>query len=187
MKTIIAVILLACVTGFAVWACAPETTARQSCAVLSTACFNTPAEFTHVITDYHGAASDGISGGQPASEYISLYKNSDDQEPAVRFEAKIDSLTRSELPGDFTCAPRGKEELLCHRPAPDIGIEETVIMRPQGYLGLQACDPSYDVLYLTPRAGPSGIRLEDYADLRQPPSPPRYTRWQAALDRRKCG
>ncbi|HTM82025.1 hypothetical protein [Asticcacaulis sp.] len=184
MKTIIAVILLACVTtGFAVWACAPETVARQSCAVLSTACINAPAEFTHVITDYHGGASDG----QPPSEYVSLYRNSDDQEPAVRFEAKIDSLTRAELPTDFTCAPRGKDERLCHRPAPDSAIEETVIMRPQGRLGLQACDPSYDVLYLTPRAGPSGTRLEDYADLRQQPSPPRYTRWQAALDRRKCG
>lgn len=186
MKTIIAVILLACVTAFAVWACAPGTAARQTCAVLSTACLNTPAEFTHVITDYHGA-SDSVSGGQPASEYISLYKNSDDQEPAIRFEAKIDSLTRSELPDDFICAPRGRDELLCHRPMPDSNIEETVIMRPQGFSGLQACDPSYDVLYLTPRAGPSGIRLEDYADLRQPPSPPRYTRWQAALDRRKCG
>lgn len=182
MKTIIAVILLACITGFALWACAPETVARQSCAVLSTACINTPVEFTHVITDYHGKASDG----QPASEYVSLYRNSDDQEPAVRFEAKIDSLTRAELPADFTCAPRGKDERLCHRPVTDSGIEETAIMRPQGGLGLQACDPSYDVLYLTPRAGPSGTRLEDYADLRQRPSPPRYTRWQAALDRRKC-
>jgi hypothetical protein len=182
MKTIIAVILLACITGCAVWACEPETVTRQSCAVLSTACINTPAEFTHIITDYHGVISDG----QPQSEYISLYKNSDDQEPAVRFEAKIDSLTRSELPGDFTCTPRGKDERLCHRPVPDIGIEETAIMRPQRSLGLQACDPSYDVLYLTPRAGPAGIRLEDYADLRQQPSPPRYTRWQAALDRRKC-
>ncbi len=182
MKTIIAVILLACVMAFAVWAHAPETTTTQSCAVLSTACINTPAEFTHVITDYHG-----VSDGQPASEYISLYKNSDDQEPAVRFEAKIDSLTRAELPTDFTCAPRGKDELLCHRPVPDSVLEETAIMRPEGFLGLQACDPSYDVLYLTPRSGPAGIRLEDYADLRQRgPSPPRYTRWQAALDRRKC-
>jgi len=183
MKTIIAVILLGCVTAFALWAIAPESTARQSCAVLSTACINTPAEFTHIITDYHGVASDG----QPQSEYISLYKNSDDQEPTVRFEARIDSLTRAELPADFTCAPRGTDELLCHRLVPDSSIEETAILRPQGFLGLQACDPSYDVLYLTPRAGLSGIRLEDYADLRQRPSPPRYTRWQAMLDRRKCG
>lgn len=187
MKTIIAVILLAGVTAFALWACAPETAARQSCAMLSTACINTPAEFAHIITDYHGVAPDAALGGQPQSEYVSLYKNSDDQEPTVRFEARLDSLTRSELPGDFTCAPRGKDELLCHRPAPDSAIEESVIMRSQGYLGLQACDPSYDVLYLTPRAGPSGIRLEDYADLRQRPSPPRYARWQAMLDRRKCG
>ena len=182
MKTIIAVILLACVMAFAVWARAPEPATVQSCAVLSTACINTPAEFTHVITDYHGKASDG----QPASEYVSLYKNSDDQEPAVRFEAKIDSLTKAELPTDFTCAPRGKDERLCHRPVQDSAIEETVIMRPEGGFGLQACDPSYDVLYLIPRSGPDGIRLENYADLRQRPSPPRYTRWQAALDRRKC-
>lgn len=182
MKTIIAVILLACVMGFAVWAHEPETTTPQACAVLSTACINTPAEFTHVIADYHGGASDG----QPASEYVSLYRNSDDQEPTVRFEAKIDSLTKAELPTDFTCTPRGKDELLCHRPVQDSAIEETAIMRPEGFLGLQACDPSYDVLYLTPRSGPAGIRLEDYADLRQRPSPPRYTRWQAALDRRKC-
>lgn len=186
MKTIIAVTILACVMAFAVWARIPETTAMQSCAVLSTACINTPAEFTHIITDYHGGVSASTSDGQPASEYVSLYKNSDDQEPAIRFEARIDSLTRAELPTDFTCAPRGQEELLCHRPVQDSAIEETVIMRPEGFLGLQACDPSYDVLYLIPRSGAAGIRLEDYADLRQQPSPPRYTRWQAALDRRKC-
>ncbi len=182
MKTFIAMILLACIMAFAAWAYAPETTARQSCAVLSTACINTPAEFTHVITDYHGAASDG----QPASEYISLYRSSDDQEPAVRFEARVDSLTRGELPQDFICTSRDQGELLCHRSVPDSAIAETVIMRPHGFSGLQACDPSYDVLYLTPRAGAAGILLENYADLRQPPSPPRYTRWQAALDRRKC-
>ncbi len=182
MKTIIAVILLACVMVFAVWAQAPETTTAQSCAVLSTACINTPVEFTHVITDYHGVGSDG----QPASEYVSLYRNSDDQEATVRFEARIDSLSRTELPADFICSPRGKDELLCHRPVSDSAIEETVIMRPHASQDLQTCDPSYDALYLTPRAGPAGIRLEDYADLRQQPSPPRYTRWQAALDRRKC-
>ena len=182
MKTIIAVIVLACVMAFGVWAYMPATTDPQSCAVLSAACINTPAEFTHVITDYHAAASDG----QPASEYVSLYKNSDDQEPAVRFEARTDSLTRKELPDDFTCVPRGKDELLCHRPMPDGAIAETALMRPRSFIGLQACDPPYDVLYLTPRAGPAGIRLENYADLRQQPSPPRYTRWQAALNRRKC-
>jgi|GEM_PF-2024164 len=184
MKTIIVAILLVGVMAFALWARAPETATRQSCAVLSTACIYTPAEFAHIITDYHGVVSDEL----PASEYVSLYKNSDDQEPIIRFEARTDSLSRKELAGDFTCAPRGRDELLCHRPAQNSAIAETAILRPRAILSQQACDPPYDVLYLIPRSAPAGVRLEDYADLRQrETAPPRYARWRAALERRKCG
>lgn len=182
MKTILAVLLTGLVVAFAVWARAPESHTPQTCAVLSTACINPPSEFTHVVTDYQ----DKVSDGQPVSEYVSLYRSTDDAEPSVRFEARTDSLTKGELPDDFTCAPRGKDELLCYRSVPDSPILETAIMRPAGFTGLQACDPSYDVLYLTPRTGPAGTRLEAFADLRQPASPPRYTQWQAILNRRKC-
>jgi hypothetical protein len=182
MKTILAVLLMGCVMAFAVWAHAPEPGKPQICAVLSTACLNTPPEFTHVVTDFQ----DKMSEGQPVSEYISLYKNNDDPEPTVRFEARTDSLTKGQLPDDFTCAPRGKDELICHRPVPDSPVAETAIMRPVSFIGLQACDPSYDVLYLTPRVAPDGTHLEDFADLRQSPPPPRYAQWRAMLDRRKC-
>ncbi|MFT4076139.1 MAG: hypothetical protein QM647_11470 [Asticcacaulis sp.] len=182
MKTILAVLLMGCVMAFAVWAHAPESQKPQLCAVLSTACLNTPAEFTHVVTDFQ----DKVSEGQPVSEYISLYRGNDDPEPTVRFEARTDSLTKGELPDDFTCAPRGKDELICHRPVPDSPVAETAIMRPASFAGLKACDPPYDVLYLTPRAAPAGTRLEAFADLRQAAPPPRYTRWQTWLNRRKC-